>query len=38
MRRKLSPTPHGVGGLKYWKGENEADEKGPTPHGVGGLK
>ena len=34
----LSPTPHGVGGLKLEYDELVKSIYGPTPHGVGGLK
>ena len=34
----LSPTPHGVGGLKYEAYADTIQKASPTPHGVGGLK
>ena len=33
-----SPTPHGVGGLKYSHSRRLLHPACPTPHGVGGLK
>ena len=35
---KYSPTPHGVGGLKYKTVTKGGFTTSPTPHGVGGLK
>ena len=37
-RSPSSPTPHGVGGLKYQDCDYSCTNSGPTPHGVGGLK
>ena len=34
----ISPTPHGVGGLKYLLVVDCVCYECPTPHGVGGLK
>ena len=34
----MSPTPHGVGGLKWVGFARYTQKVGPTPHGVGGLK
>ena len=38
LEERKSPTPHGVGGLKYSEAEAQECDSGPTPHGVGGLK